>query len=357
MEARGLAQRATPKQVEKPVRRNKLQRILRSRYYIGFVTWRGVEYDGNHEPLIDAETFDRVQTVLDSHNQSGMHQRRHLNYLTGTLHCARCKSRLLYTLVKGNGGSYEYFVCTGRHTGRTACDLPYVPLYKVEAEVAKLWHNEQAMWETDGIVEIEQGLLEQLKAAQVSADRDRTLIERQIDKVNRERYKWADKAMDGAVPADIAREKQQQLARQLAALQDQQSQVSRANASQEEILTGTIQLIANCGEVYNNAGNNLRRLYNQAWFNRITVDAEYNDASCSPERTELMETLHRSAHALHETHRHADPTHSTPRHEERADSLCSRPVPHDYGSTGSPLVELEGLEPSTSSMPWKRSTT
>ncbi|MHB1473839.1 MAG: recombinase zinc ribbon domain-containing protein, partial [Dermatophilaceae bacterium] len=134
----------------------------------------------------------------------------------GALHCARCKSRLLDTLVKGNGGTYEYFVCAGRHTGRTGCDLPYVPLYKIEAAVAKLWHNEQAMWETDGIAQIEQELLEQLKAAQVSADRD--LTERQIDKTNRERYKWADKAMDGAVPAD-------------------------------------------------NAGNNLRRLYNQAWFN------------------------------------------------------------------------------------------
>jgi len=60
-------------------------------------------------------------------------------------------SRLLYTLVKGNGGSYEYFVCTGRHTGRTGCDLPYVPLYKIEAAVAKLWHSEQAVWEADGM--------------------------------------------------------------------------------------------------------------------------------------------------------------------------------------------------------------
>jgi hypothetical protein len=30
--------------------------------------------------------------------------------------------------------------------------------------------------------------------------------------LRRERYKWADKAMDGSVPSDIAREKQLQLA-------------------------------------------------------------------------------------------------------------------------------------------------
>jgi len=77
LESRGLAQRATPKQVAKPVRPNKLQEILRNRYYLGYVTWRGVEYDGNHEALIDRETFERVQTVLDSHNQAGTHLRKH----------------------------------------------------------------------------------------------------------------------------------------------------------------------------------------------------------------------------------------------------------------------------------------
>jgi len=144
--------------------------ILRSRYYLGYVTWRGVEYNGSYGALIDQRTFDRVQTVLDSHNQAGTHLRKHLNYLTGTLHCARCDSRLMYTLVKGNGGSYEHFVCTGRHTGLTDCELPYVPLYRIEAAVARLWHEEQAVWEAGGIAKIEQGLLEQLEGAQASAN-------------------------------------------------------------------------------------------------------------------------------------------------------------------------------------------
>ena len=190
----------------------------------------------------------------------------------------------------------------------------------------------------------------------MKANQDRTLLGRQIDKINRERYKWADQAMDGVVPADIAREKQQQLARQLATLQDQQTQVSRAGASQEEILTGTIRLIGDCGEVYNNAGNNLRRLYNQAWFDHITIDAEYDEVSCSPERTELMETLHRSARTLHEMLEPANLAHSTPRNDERDESLRSRPVPHAQGSIGLLLVELTGFEPVASSMPWKRAT-
>ena len=162
--------------------------------------------------------------------------------------------------------------------------------------------------------------------------------------------------MDGVVPADIAREKQQQLARQLATLQDQQAQISRANGDQEEILTGTIRLMGDCGEVYNNATNTLRRLCNQAWFDRITIDVLDDEPSCSPERTDLMETLHRSAHALRETRRHADPTDGPPRHEERDESLCSRPVPDDYGSNELTLVEHIGFEPMTSSMPWKRSS-
>jgi len=41
-----------------------LHNILKSRFYLGFFTWRGVEYKGIHKPLVDSRTFKRVQRVL-----------------------------------------------------------------------------------------------------------------------------------------------------------------------------------------------------------------------------------------------------------------------------------------------------
>lgn len=52
LELRGLTQRPTVKRVVRPVRPNKQQVILRSPYYIGHVTWRGMEYKGLQPGLV-----------------------------------------------------------------------------------------------------------------------------------------------------------------------------------------------------------------------------------------------------------------------------------------------------------------
>ena len=46
----------------------------------------------------------------------------------------RCGARLLFGISTGRTGArYEYSFCAGRHPGRSACDLPYLPLEQVEA--------------------------------------------------------------------------------------------------------------------------------------------------------------------------------------------------------------------------------
>jgi len=327
---------------------NKLHHILRNRYYIGYVTWRGVEHEGAHPAIIDQATFDRVQAVLDSHATEGVRQRRHLHYLNGTVHCGRCGSRLLYMLVKGNGGQYEYFVCSGRHTSRNDCDLPYLPLDKVEQAVITVWRGEQASWPAEGLPKIEHGLVDQLRAVQAEATRERSLHEQQIHKIKRERLKWAEKAMEGVVPDDIARNKQQQLARQLAALEERSRQITTSSASQEEILRGTIALITDCASAYLSGGLQLRRTYNQAWFSKITVDAEHDDLAAEAEHTDLIESLHLSARAL--TEASVAEQSVTPLHTKPGESLSSRLVSYADGSIKNPLVEVKGLEPSASTL-------
>jgi hypothetical protein len=42
---------------------------------------------------------------------------------------------LVYAEINGNGGVYEYFLCTGRQQG--LCDLGSLPVHEVEAAVAR----------------------------------------------------------------------------------------------------------------------------------------------------------------------------------------------------------------------------
>jgi site-specific DNA recombinase len=71
LEDRGLTQRPTVNRAARPLPDNKLHHMLRNRYYLGFVTWRGVEYEGKHPALVSSETFAEVQRVLAAHRFSG----------------------------------------------------------------------------------------------------------------------------------------------------------------------------------------------------------------------------------------------------------------------------------------------
>ena len=147
LQDRGLMTRATAKTPSKPPNRNTVQAMLTNRYYIGYVTFRGVEYAGMHEPLVDEATFKAVQDRLAANRMSGNRERKHLHYLAGNLRCHRCKSRMQYTLNTGrHGGRYEYYICAGRHTKNNDCDLPYIAVHRIEEAVEQLWNAQHRKW-------------------------------------------------------------------------------------------------------------------------------------------------------------------------------------------------------------------
>ena len=61
----------------KPVSIQQMYKILRDRYYCGYVTFKGIEYPGRHTPLITEDLFERVQKVLDTHQGTGVRFRSH----------------------------------------------------------------------------------------------------------------------------------------------------------------------------------------------------------------------------------------------------------------------------------------
>ncbi len=99
--------------------------MLGNRYYVGTVTFRGVQYKGRHEPIVDKALFERVQTVLRVKATTGEKTSKHHHYLKGTVFCGECHSRLVFSRNRGNGGSYDYFKCMGRQNG-VDCTIGYV---------------------------------------------------------------------------------------------------------------------------------------------------------------------------------------------------------------------------------------
>ena len=94
--------------------------MLRNVFYIGKI--RVPEYkedeevivDGIHEPLIDEETFNEVQRILDGKSKKPLITKK-INpdlYLRKYLICPVCGKRLTGSTSKGNGGKYTYYHCS-----------------------------------------------------------------------------------------------------------------------------------------------------------------------------------------------------------------------------------------------------
>lgn len=80
-----------------------------------------------------------------------------------------------------------------------------------------------------------------------------------------ERFKWAEKAMAGAVPDDIVAAKQRQLAAQLLSAESELSRQARLPDVHRRALDSALDLIENAERTYARVGA-VKRSLNQAWF-------------------------------------------------------------------------------------------
>lgn len=346
---RGLTIRATANQAERPLQRSQVHKMLTRRFYVGYTTLRGVEYPGNHQALIDERTFQQVQDRLATNRGTGNRERKHLQYLAGSLYCGRCRSRLVYTINRGrHGGLYEYYACTGRQSKKTDCDAPHFAVARIEDAVALVWDAEHAAWQTQSIPAIHEELVQYLRALREESGRNTRLIRHRIDKIQRDRHKWAENAIDGIVPADIARDKQAQLARQLASLTTELASLEAAGIDTEATLNQLIDQISDPGRAYRRLDDGLRRTYNQAWFSRIYIDVVPNNPD-SPLRTNTDRTV--ISQSLETCRQILLAAQNNPADPEGPAEIIDIGSRRTRGSIKNPLVELRGLEPLTPTLP------
>ncbi|HEU5438768.1 MAG TPA: recombinase family protein [Ktedonobacterales bacterium] len=137
----GLRLAAKRRLPERPLRVQHMQRILRNRYYTGWVSFGGVAYQGEHPALIDEATFDRVQALLTARNLNKDKSRKRPHHLKGSIFCARGGRRfgICAPTKKRSGVTYSYFYCLGRQNGKNDCPQTYIPIGDVEDAVRAYW--------------------------------------------------------------------------------------------------------------------------------------------------------------------------------------------------------------------------
>ncbi|MBO6055557.1 MAG: recombinase family protein [Alphaproteobacteria bacterium] len=103
----------------------RIQRILKNPYYKGCVTHKGNVYPGEHEAIIDEETWDKVQEIFKSKSIPGRRQKqsRIPSFLSGLIKCSACGCRMKQTLSHKKNLRYRYYTCYN-HIKFKSCSAP-----------------------------------------------------------------------------------------------------------------------------------------------------------------------------------------------------------------------------------------
>jgi site-specific DNA recombinase len=256
-----------------PISHERLRMILRDRYYVGYVTYDAIEYEGRHEALVTEELFEQVQSILDAHAGSGTREHTHNHYLKGLLWCARCKHRMMVqrTLARSGEGYYYYFFCSGRRKG--LCDLPYIPVEVLEEAVMR-YYGQVLATTPEGLAELRAGIDEALDSDHGISDDMREQFARRLEALDKKESYFLDLAAEEGWPKDKLRSKIDAIRQERAAIQHTIERADQRLDLSRQIMYDALTLLAEPQVAYERGSETIRSLLNKAFFTRLYVDGE-----------------------------------------------------------------------------------
>ena len=125
------------KRTGKPWTPQTLLHMLRNPVYVGKLRWKGEQYAGQHQPLVDEDVFDRVVEVLKNRADDLKGRQWHTNserLATGVIFCGLCGKTMVGVSATKGGRKLPYYVCNGRLT-KSGCRMDYIRADKLEAQL------------------------------------------------------------------------------------------------------------------------------------------------------------------------------------------------------------------------------
>ena len=130
--------RSTSFRGARPFSKDMLFPMLKNRFYLGEVSYKGEWMPGKHSPAIDVETWERAQAQIEKRAawQGGHHRRSSRTYiLRGLVFCGECGNRLSGWL---SNGKTRYYRCIAHDKGETCSQPKTIRADKLETQIGEI---------------------------------------------------------------------------------------------------------------------------------------------------------------------------------------------------------------------------
>ena len=137
----GFRTRKGKKKGNKPMSRSTIYRIFTNPFYVGVLMFKGIEYQGKHEPMITLDEFDRVQVLLGRKGKP--RPKKHQFAFTGSIRCGECgcfhtaieKTKLIKKTNQLK--TFIYYFCTRKKKGINCSQHKAIPVENLELQIEK----------------------------------------------------------------------------------------------------------------------------------------------------------------------------------------------------------------------------
>lgn len=121
--------------------RSSFNQLLHNAKYVGTYSYGDIIIEGGIPPILDQETFDKVQLRCKAkeYPRNNPQRRRRENgtyLLTGKLYCGECKAPMIGSSARGHGGWYFYYTCKTHMDHKNECKKKSVKRDAIELAIA-----------------------------------------------------------------------------------------------------------------------------------------------------------------------------------------------------------------------------
>ena len=121
--------------------RDTVHRILTNVKYLGKIPYKGVLYEGKHDPIITEETFNLVQEQLQESKTNKHRTKKRVipTKLNNILYCGFCDNRMTGGYGTRHGKPYYYYKCTSKiHGSSKSCQSRTIKMDHLENFIFKI---------------------------------------------------------------------------------------------------------------------------------------------------------------------------------------------------------------------------
>lgn len=246
-----------------PLQTSIVHRILTSPLYYGKIPWKSQLYPGNHQKLIDKDTWLLCQDVLDNHNQHASRTRKHNYLLRGYLYCDDCGSRYWAAPHKGNTTIKEYYYCKNCRKGT------YTDVAVMEKQAEK-WFAKVEMTDkySKDLVEKAKTVLEQLRGS--TADDRQALVNRQTA-LTQQLETAETKLINGTLSDERYKAIAHKIESQITGVEDELDKLNKDYGKKFEGIKQLANMARNIQQTYITADPQLKRHYLDLFFDKLMV--------------------------------------------------------------------------------------